>query len=182
MACIWVDENRRIIEADLLWDTLAGSNRAPHLKSDYIRGQSILKFIKGDPAKMYIDAILIRVNVSGKPYILNYRCDSGSYAQLMKMMVSKERKDRFCIEHDIVWRKTIRPQIQFTEDSLAEEQRCAICGKVQFKGEWYDALTNRRIFGTLTELKTRTVVCHSCQDSHPELILDDDNNVNHYSY
>lgn len=170
MASIWVDKQCRIVKTDQQWDELAKDNNATQLIGEEITGSLIWKYIKGDPARMFLDALITRVNITGKPYILHYRCDSPSRAQFMKMMVSKSDDNTFHIEHDLVRAEKISPEISFIEDKEAEEERCAVCGKVHFKGGWFDALTNRRVFGGLEELRTRTVVCEACE---PKVYLTD---------
>ncbi|UII30879.1 hypothetical protein LVD17_21530 [Fulvivirga ulvae] len=170
MASIWIDINCRIIRTDKSWDELARKNKASQLTGDEISGRLIWKYIKGDPARMFLDALITRVRVTGKPYILHYRCDGPSRAQFMKMMVSKVSDGTFHIEHDLIRTGEITPEISFIEDSEAEEKRCAVCGKIQFKGGWFDALTSRRVFGSLDELRTQTVICEACE---PQVYMTD---------
>lgn len=167
MASIWIDSDRKIVKADALWDELATTNDSFELTGKQIQGRVIWTFINGDPARMFLDAIITRVNVSEKPYVLNYRCDGPKKARQMRMMVSKDG-DLFRIDHEIVWTEPISPRLLFKETSDADEERCAICGKVHFDGGWYDALVHRRVFGTMYELKTRSVVCPTCEDKVPQ--------------
>ncbi|UII19735.1 hypothetical protein [Fulvivirga ligni] len=166
MASIWIDAERKIVKADENWDQLAGGNNARELQASSIIGKYITSFIKGDQVRMFIDAIITRVNVSGKPYLIHYRCDGPHKAQFMRMLVKKENDNLFLIEHDLIKSEPINPSILFTENQDATQKRCAICGKVQFKDEWYDALINRKIFGTVESLETSSSLCPSCEKQH----------------
>lgn len=173
MAKIWINSKREIIEGNSKWDELANRNKAGFLQAEQITGASLLSFVKGDAVRMFLDAIITRVLVTGKSYLLHYRCDSGTKAQFMKMLVKREADDTLSIEHEHVESRNISPAILFTEDDEAMEKRCAICGKVEFNQEWYDALTNRRIFGTLKELKTHSSICPACDQDLVQHVNDE---------
>ncbi|MBG9377364.1 hypothetical protein I5907_14065 [Panacibacter sp. DH6] len=164
MAKMWLNAKRQIIKADTGWNDLASKNDAGFLRAENIEGVPFLSFIKGDPVRMFLDSIITRVLITNKPYILNYRCDAPATAQFMRMIVKKESDDVVSIEHDLINHGKISPSILFTENQTAHEQRCAICGKVEFKNEWHDALTNRKVFGTIHEMETKSVICPSCQE------------------
>lgn len=163
MPKIWIDNKRLIVNGNDEWDQLALHNKAVHLKYDQLLGTSYLHYIKGDAVRMMIDAVISRVIVTGKPYILSYRCDTPTLAQYMRMKIAKEKENMLSIDHELTGRKEISPGIKFYENEAASDPRCAVCGKVHFKGYWYDALTNRKVFGDLTELKTKSVVCGECE-------------------
>ncbi|MBL3658353.1 hypothetical protein [Fulvivirga sediminis] len=167
MASIWINAERKIVDVDDSWDILASKNQADELLSDSIKGKYITSFIKGDQIRMFLDAMITRVNITEKPYVLHYRCDGPHKAQFMRMMVSKENDDRFLIEHDLIKSEKIDPEILFKEDATSPQKRCAVCGKVNFKDGWFDALTNRKIFGTTHELKTQSTICPDCEDKIP---------------
>ncbi|UII26277.1 hypothetical protein LVD15_23760 [Fulvivirga maritima] len=167
MASIWINADRKIVDADESWDVLANKNKADELSGNSIKGKYITSFIKGDQIRMFLDAMITRVNVTEKPYVLHYRCDGPHKAQFMRMMVSKENDDLFHIEHDLIKSEKIRPKLLLKEDANAEQKRCAVCGRVNFKDGWYDALINRKIFGTVHELKTKSSICPDCEDKIP---------------
>lgn len=164
MAKMWLNSKRQILKADDDWNTLAAKNNAVFLKAENISGVSFLSFIKGDPVRMFLDSIIARVLITSKPYILNYRCDAPNTAQFMRMIVKKEADNLLSIEHEMINDGKISPSILFTENQKAHEKRCAICGKVEFKNEWHDALTNRKIFGTIHEMETKSVICPTCEN------------------
>lgn len=160
---IWINHKRIIQKVDHSWDDIAKKNNAIPLCGNQLSGTNLLSGITGDSARMFLDAIISRVLVTGTPYILHYRCDSPSKAQFMRMIVRRNEDHLIEIEHDLLDRKAISPAILFTEDETAHEKRCLVCGKVEFKREWYDAQTHRRVFGTLKTLATQSTVCPTCE-------------------
>lgn len=163
MAKIMINRSGTIIGTDKQWDVLAQTNEAGHLLGERIKSKNFFNFVRGDVNRMFLEAVLTRVNVTGKPYILHYRCDSPNTAQLIKMLVSKAGNDVFEIEHETLKQSTISPSIYFRQDQDASAQQCMVCGKVKFRNGWYDALTNRRIFGAKEEIRTRSTLCPSCE-------------------
>lgn len=170
MATIWLNSKREIVKADNQWDELANKNNAAFLAEKIIKGTPFLHFVKGDAIRMFLDSIISRVLITGKTYILHYRCDSGTTAQFMRMLVKRLGDDEISIEHELINGEKISPSILFTENESAKEKRCAICGKVEFKNHWHDALTNRKIFGTIYELETKSVICPDCEKEYVEPI------------
>ena len=162
MPKLWLNLKGQIISANDDWDRLAGKNESVHLSLKSITGRTYLSFIQGDAIRMLMETIFTRVNITGKPFIVHYRCDNKNHAQFVKMMVSKEDEATFCVEHQTENIADIFPELLFTEKAGAAEKRCGICGRVHFNGEWYDALTHRHVFGSLKTLQTESDICGSC--------------------
>lgn len=80
-----LDARDRIVEVGGDWDRFAIDNGAEELVSGVILGMPLRTFIAGDVTRMFVEALLARVRLTGRPAIIPYRCDSPGVKRFMEM-------------------------------------------------------------------------------------------------
>jgi hypothetical protein len=127
-----LDAKNRIIEVGGNWDRFAHENGADDLASDFVIGLPLRAFISGDVTKMFMDTMLTRVRLTGKPAVIPYRCDSPGIKRFMEMSLEAIGTEVFS-EHRIL---AERPMPRHTNFRVAAHNKscrmikqCSMCSR-----------------------------------------------------
>jgi hypothetical protein len=128
-----LDARDRIIEVGGEWDRFAIDNGADELVSGAIIGMSLRTFIAGDVTRMFVDALLARVRLTGRPAIIPYRCDSPGIKRYMEMSLQSIGAD-LVSEHRILSEQTMFSPLAFDASAAVGAgswvKRCSMCNRL----------------------------------------------------
>lgn len=102
------------------------------MASDFVIGLPLRAFISGDVTKMFMDTMLTRVRLTGKPAVIPYRCDSPGIKRFMEMSLEAIGTEVFS-EHRIL---AERPMPRHTNFRVAAHNKscrmikqCSMCSR-----------------------------------------------------
>lgn len=134
-----LDAEGRVTAVCPAWDAVASraGAHAGTLQGSVI-GQPLMRFISGDATRMYMDAALQAVRVTGQPRTLRYRCDTPVVRRSMEMTLRPRAGGAVRIEHRLIDQQTrVRGLTCCTDDAPgtratgAEIMRCSVCLRLQ---------------------------------------------------
>jgi len=131
-----LDAKDRIVDVGGDWDSFAMDNGAEGLVSSVVVGTLLRSYIAGDVTRMFVDALLARVRLSGRPAMIPYRCDSPGIKRCMEMSLAKIGSD-LVSEHRIVSERVMFPLLSFVavEDKRPGDwvRRCSMCNRLTLR-------------------------------------------------
>lgn len=90
-------------------------------------------FIVGDVTRMFVDALLARARLTGRPAIIPYRCDSPGVKRFMEMSLEGIGAELIS-EHRILSEQTLHSPLAFAAVSDDRPtnwlKRCSMCNRL----------------------------------------------------
>ncbi|MCK6404491.1 MAG: hypothetical protein L6Q60_00595 [Rhodocyclaceae bacterium] len=128
-----LDARDRIVEVGGDWDRFAIDNGAEELVSGAILGMPLRTFIAGDVTRMFVDALLARVRLTGRPAVIPYRCDSPGVKRFMEMslesigaeLISEHR----CLSEQVMF-SPLAYAVVSEPASGGWVRRCSMCNRL----------------------------------------------------
>jgi hypothetical protein len=156
-----LDERDVIVDVNAAWNAFALQNGGILLADDVI-GEKLLRFVTGEPTRMYLNTVLEGVRALGRSVVRPYRCDSPGLKRFMQMSVVPERGKRLRLEHRCVRVEGRDPAVAFEyRPGQTAVRCCSICNRIEQRGEWIEAAA--RITGTrFARLDVAYAVCANC--------------------
>lgn len=126
-----LDAGDRIVEVGGAWDRFACENGAEDLAGEQVIGLPLRSFIAGDVTRMFIDTLLARVRLTGRPAVVPYRCDSPGLKRFMEMSLTLEGRSLLA-EHRLVGEQPLPRPLTFRTATAGGRwvRRCSMCNRV----------------------------------------------------
>ena len=127
-----LDERDRIVEIGGDWDHFARENGAEDLVAPSVIGMPLRRFIAGDVTRMFVDAMLARVRLTGRPALIPYRCDSPGIKRMMEMSLTSIGKG-LVSEHRILSEQRMFSALAFAAAEGRADgwvRRCSMCNSL----------------------------------------------------
>jgi hypothetical protein len=128
-----VDRADRIVSVEGDWDSFALENGGATACAAHVVGGRLVDAIAGDPARMFITAILMRVRASGQAETVPYRCDSDRVRRYYTMTLTPLSGGRVRVEHEPDGEEpgAVRVRIRPAAKGRPAPLRCSICCRVR---------------------------------------------------
>lgn len=158
-----VDRNDRITAVDQGWDRFALENGGADACAAQVVGARLVDAISGDPVRMFMTAILMRVRASGQAETIPYRCDSDTVKRYYTMTVRPLPDGSVRVEHDLHHDEPgavtvrVRPAATGTRGVM----RCSLCCRIDEGAGWHDPFDG----GTNRDLRVVHTVCPECKSA-----------------
>lgn len=146
-----IDREDRLRALSSDWDAFADGNAGPGARAGQVLGRPLRSFIAGDVPRMFIEAALQAVRLTGRPRTLGYRCDAPAVERLLTMTLVPLDDGGVRVEHQVVsarQRETVPafrtvPPGEWTQTrpGARPRWRCSQCLRlsVSLSGPWSDA-------------------------------------------
>jgi hypothetical protein len=156
-----VDRRDRIVEVDGDWDRFALENGGEGACARHVVGARLVDAIDGDPVRMFVVAILMRVRASGEPETVPYRCDSPTVRRHYTMTVTPLRDGAVRVEHRLDREepsaRTVR--VRTAPRGAPFRFRCSVCCRIRENAGWADPFEGP----TDRDLRVIHTVCEDCK-------------------
>ncbi|MBN2704939.1 MAG: hypothetical protein JXR89_00695 [Deltaproteobacteria bacterium] len=165
----WIDERDIIIRTSANWNDFARDNDGAGANAAHIIGRPLRNFIGDDNTRMWLDAMIQYVRVSGKSVIRPYRCDSPRERRFMEMEIRPEADGSLCLRH-LVLRVEERAEpydFSFGAKKFASSlSRCSVCNRVSADGTWLEVEDFIRLYNR-GRMEVSHDVCPDCRNNLP---------------
>lgn len=157
----YLDERDVIVDVNAAWNDFALQNGGI-LLADEVIGEKLLRFVTGEPTRMYINTVLESARTLGRRAVRPYRCDSPGLKRFMEMSVVPEAGKRLRLEHRCVRVEQRDPPVAFEyRPGRTAVRCCSICNRIEHRGQWAEAA--QQITGRSTmRLDVAYEVCSNC--------------------
>jgi hypothetical protein len=141
-----IDRRDRILSVSDSWDAFARENDGAAACAAHVVGAPLFDSIEGDPVRMFMSAILMRVRASGAAESVPYRCDSDTIRRLYRMRLEPLADGAVRITHELEDSEASphRVRIRTAARGTRAVPRCSICNRVKEAGLWRDPFHDRR--------------------------------------
>jgi len=156
-----LDRRDRIIEVSPGWDDFALDNDGEGACADHVVGTRLVDAIAGDPVRMYMTAILMRVRTSGQAEAIPYRCDSETTKRRYIMTLEPLAEGRVRVIHQLDSEESTDLIIRVRPARVGERAplRCSICCRIREGGIWIDPFAQ----GRNRNLRIIHSICEDCK-------------------
>ena len=156
-----LDAQDRITSVDPGWDAFALANDGEGACATRVVGGRLADAITGDPVRMFMTAVLMRVRASGQTEQVPYRCDSERVKRFYTMTLKPLDGNAVRVEHFLDREEQGSAAIRIRPARAGETAvlRCSICCRVKEGGQWLDPLDGT----TDRELRVVHTVCDDCK-------------------
>lgn len=156
-----LDREDRLVDLSPNWDSFALANEGEAACASHVLGEPLMQNITGDPVRMFMTAVLMRVRVSGQPETAPYRCDSETMKRLYHMTLEPLEDGAVRITHVLDHEEPAarRVRIRPAAPGRPALQRCSICCRVKGAQGWadpFDAAADQ-------DLRVIHTVCPDCK-------------------
>lgn len=142
------------------WDSFALDNDGPAACAAHVVGARLADAITGDPVRMFMTAILMRVRASGMAETVPYRCDSDRVKRYYTMTLTPLPAGAVRVEHDLHHHEagavTVRIRPAATGRGVL---RCSLCCRIDEGAGWADPFDG----GRDRDLRVIHTVCPDCK-------------------
>lgn len=158
-----LDPVDRIVAVSPTWDEFAESNAGTDAVIDRIRGQSLFRYIRGEPTRMLIRILLERAKLGRDPVVRSYRCDSPTLRRYMTMSVQSSDDGGAIFEHRIVRTEPRQKRTEVVFDLRSSTRCCSMCRQVFLDDDWLDEEDAMDAGGLPTPGRVRYGLCPRCE-------------------
>lgn len=156
-----IDSADRIVDVSPDWDSFASANNGAEACAAAVVGHSLFDNIDGDPVRMFMQAILMRVRTSGVEEHVPYRCDSDSARRYYTMTLRPIDRGSVRVDHELdreePMDRTVRIRTAF--DLTRAVPRCSLCCRLHRDGAWSDPFEDDED----SEVRVIHTVCPDCK-------------------
>jgi len=158
-----LDRRDRIIAVSPEWDRFALDNDGPSACADQVVGRRLMGAITGDPVRMFMPAILMRVRASGKVEAVPYRCDSPTTRRRYVMLLEPLAEGAVRVSHHLESEEPSDLVIRVRTADYGQRAtlRCSICCRVKEAGGWIDPFEG----GVNRDLRVIHSLCNDCKQA-----------------
>lgn len=164
----WLDRNNKIIKVSNNWNKFALENNGKDVLSEKILGHSLLEYVVGDNTKMWIETLLQLARIKSNGIIKEYRCDSPREKRYMIMELKMLGDGTLKVEHTIKKIESYSQELNFLYSNTKLKsklyQRCSICNKVLYEGNWTEPNELSEDLTDSNEIQVIYNVCPNCRD------------------
>jgi hypothetical protein len=156
-----LDRRDRIVAVTPDWDAFAQANGGAEACAGRVVGARLVDAITGDPARMYMTAILMRVRASGVAEVVPYRCDSDRLKRHYRMTVIPLDGGAVRVEHDLDREEEGAVSVSVRTARFGEPaiQRCSVCCRLKEGEAWRDPFDG----GVDRSVRVVHTVCPDCR-------------------
>ena len=143
------------------WDKVALENGCDEVLSHNIIGQKLLHYVSGDMTRMWVEAMVHAVLVSGKNRVFPYRCDTPNLRRQFTMSVKVQEARTVLLQHALVNVEQMQCNMRFKYDPTPKKYvpRCSMCNAVQTADGWMDPFD----LGQDQEISVIYRICPECR-------------------
>lgn len=156
-----LDRDDRIAAVTEDWDAFALKNDGPGACAAHVVGARLVDSITGDPVRMFMTAILMRVRASGQPESVPYRCDSDTLRRWYVMTLTPLAGGVVRVEHRLEREEpggaVIR--IRTARAGGRATRRCSICCRLETGAGWVDPFDG----GADGDFRVIHTICDDCR-------------------
>lgn len=169
----YTDLSFRIVSVGGCWSTSAAQSEANELTPGQVVGQSLWKFIAGEPMRNLYQEVLDRVVKGQRPVTLPFRCDSPTRRQWMLLTIASLPQRELSFVCQLV-RVEPRPAVALLDIHQARSQEiltlCSWCKRVKVRmREWIEVEEAVALLG-LEEKPIQPQLLHGlCPDCRDEV-------------
>jgi hypothetical protein len=135
-----IDRNDRIVDLSPDWDGFATANNGSGACAAHVMGRPLFDSIDGDPVRMFMHAVLMRVRASGVLEEVPYRCDSETARRFFRMTLEPVDGGAVRVAHILdreePMERTVR--IRTADEPFRAVPRCSLCCRLKLDGAWAD--------------------------------------------
>ena len=135
-----IDTDDRIVDVSPDWDAFANANNGLAACAAHVVGHSLFENIDGDPVRMFMHAVLMRVRASGTTEDVPYRCDSDTARRYYRMTLAPVGGGAVRVDHVLEREeptdRTVR--IRTALSATTAVPRCSLCCRLKLGGAWSD--------------------------------------------
>lgn len=156
-----LDRQDRIIAVSDGWDRFALDNDGPTACAAHVLGGRLVDAIDGDPVRMFMTAILMRVRASGQAEVIPYRCDSPTVKRFYTMTVRPLMQGAVRVEHflDREEKAHVEIRVRPARPGQFGRLRCSICCRLKEEDGWRDPFDG----DADCDLRVVHTVCEDCK-------------------
>ncbi|MFM2066876.1 MAG: hypothetical protein RLZZ584_1785 [Pseudomonadota bacterium] len=122
-----LDGDNRLVGVDPGWDEFALANHAEQACAAVVLGHRLDEFLRDDSTLMFVDAVLQAARLTGRPRLVNYRCDAPEQSRRFQMRAVPLPGGHVRIEH-LSAGQTARPLLPtYRYNPQARRLRCSQC-------------------------------------------------------
>lgn len=156
-----LDRSDRIVAVDNpAWDTFALENEGARACAAHVVGARLADAITGDPVRMFMAAILMRVRASGQPETVPYRCDSDRVKRFYTMTLTPFPDNGVRVTHDLHHHEPGAVTVRVRPASGTRGVlRCSLCCRIDEGQGWADPFDG----GRDRDLRVVHTVCPDCK-------------------
>ena len=156
-----LDRQDCITAVDPGWDAFARANDGDAACAAHVVGARLADSITGDPVRMFMAAILMRVRASGQAEQVPYRCDSDRVKRFYTMTLKPLPEGSVRVEHFLDREEPGHVAIRVRPAGRGQTAtlRCSICCRIKEDSGWadpFDGPVDR-------DLRVIHTVCEDCK-------------------
>jgi hypothetical protein len=161
-----LDRRDRIIAVSPEWDQFALDNDGRAACQDQVVGRRLMDAITGDPVRMFMTALLLRVRASGQVEAVPYRCDSPTTKRRYVMLLEPLTEGTVLVSHHLENEELtgLLIRVRTADYGQRAHQRCSICCRIKEAGLWVDPFA----VGVNLDLWVIHTICEDCKQAPPQ--------------
>ena len=159
-------QDRIVAVGNPAWDAFARDNGGLGASAAHVVGRRLADAIDGDPVRMFIAAILMRVRASGQPETVPYRCDSDRVKRFYTMTLTPLAGGAVHVAHDLHHdeRGAVTVRVRSATHPSGPRAarpvlRCSLCCRIEEGTGWHDPFDGT----TDRDLRVIHTVCPDCE-------------------
>lgn len=137
-----VDRHDVIDELGGAWmEAARDGGAATALAPERVIGRPLATFLRGDPTRMFVFAMLGGARAHGKPVSRDYRCDSPTERRLMRMTATPLAEHRVRVTHMLVHAEALARRVEIRPASGGARgffKRCSVCNRLRLGEHWHE--------------------------------------------
>jgi hypothetical protein len=142
-----LDRQDRICRISGPWDDFAeanGTKAGAETVSPFVQsviGRPLHAFIRDDPTRMFLLAVLTSVRKLQRSRTVAYRCDAPDLKRFMQMDVEPLPEGGLRLTHRLLRTELLVPPFTFRPAVAADPvtgRRCSLCNRVEVHGAWVE--------------------------------------------
>ena len=144
------------------WDSFALENDGPAACAAHVVGARLADAITGDPVRMFMSAILMRIRASGCAETVPYRCDSDRVKRFYTMTLHPLPQGAVRVEHDLHHDEPGAVTVRVRPAGPGARRpvlRCSLCCRIDEGDGWADPFDG----GRDRDLRVIHTVCPDCK-------------------
>ena len=158
-----IDREDRIVSVSEGWDLFAQENDGPAACAAHVVGEPLFDNIDGDPVRMFMSAVLMRVRASREAESVPYRCDSDNVRRLYRMRLEPLADGAIRVSHELEDEDEadFSVRIRTARNGARAVPRCSVCNRIKEGPVWRDPFHEARD----REVRVFHTICPECREA-----------------
>lgn len=141
------------------WDRIALESGAEQLRSKYIAGTNVTRYVVDDETRDWLANILNTSLAFGQEVRGQYRCDTPTKRRLFLMAIRPAGRDSLCVSHSLIHAEHMTHRVHIRYGGHSHHTlRCSLCNSVLKNKEWIDPFD----LGEELDINVKYRICSGC--------------------